>query len=89
MKSRIETKDGDMLSPIMREEIALSHRQILLIQARAALLREEKERAIQFPAYLELESENNPTPPWWLILCPLAGIALLLGIIFSAGWWLK
>jgi hypothetical protein len=89
MKSRIETKDGDMLSPIMREEIALSHRQILLIQARAALLREEKERANRVPLYLDSESEDNPTPPWWLILCPLAGIAILLGIIFSAGWWLK
>jgi len=89
MKSRIETKDGDMLSPMMREEIALSHRQILLIQARAALLREEKERANRVPLCLDSESEDNPPPPWWLILCPLAGIALLLGIIFSAGWWLK
>jgi hypothetical protein len=75
MNSRIET-----------EEIALSERQILLIQARAALLREERRR-IALELDREGESEYKKPPERWLALFPLAAFVLLLGVISSALWW--
>jgi len=94
MNSRIETKDGDTLSPMGRKEIALSERKILLTQAHAALLREERNRTRRFPVDRDDECEDKAMPPWWLALIPLAAFSLLLGslllgIIFSAAWWLK
>jgi len=86
MNSRIETKDGDTLSPLTREEIALSERQILLIQARAALLREERRR-IALELDREGESEYKKPPELWLALFPLAAFVLLLGVISSTLWW--
>jgi hypothetical protein len=87
MKSKIETKDGDTLSPMTREEIALSERQILLIQARAALLREKRNRINRWALDSEVENKEEGPLKWWLPLYPLAAFVLLLVLISTTLWW--
>jgi hypothetical protein len=97
IRSTISTRDGDEFAPIsqrVQSELGLTQRQVLNLRAEAAKRREAQRIIDAADRHHELAMLTGhrrieiQRPPWWLVLIPLAGVAALLALLVTAGWWL-
>ena len=97
IRSSIKTRQGDEFAPIsqrVQSELGLTQRQVLNLRAEAAKRREAQriidaaDRHHELAMLTGLRRIEIQRPPWWLVLIPLAGVAALIALLVTAGWWL-
>ena len=102
IRSAVRSKEGDEFAPLsdgLKADLGISQRQALGMRAEAVKRREaQRQRALALMAaadrHAELAMLTNlrkikiQTPPWWLLLIPVAGVAALIALLVTAGLWL-